>query len=136
MSRASDGKKARRKKRQATQNSRWVPQEVVEQLSTIQDAVVADLAEFDERITERGWTFDEEASGDEVAAWFYEPSGTEVDDGLPVTSLWLDAAEDGAIVRVVFVGSTDSHEFGHGEFVEHLDAIEAYRAGDPVPEFG
>jgi hypothetical protein len=136
MSRASDGKKARRNKRQATQNSRWVPQEVVEQLSAVQDAVVADLAEFDERITERGWTFDEETSNDDIAAWFYEASGAEVDDGLAVTSLWLDAAEDGAIVRVVFVGRTDSYEFGHDEFVGHLDAIEAYRAGDPVPEFG
>ena len=139
MSRASDAKKARRKKRQATQESRWVPHEVVEQLSAIQEvgqeAIVADLVEFDERITERGWAFDEETSNDDVAAWFYEPSGTEVDDGLPVTSLWLDAAEDGAIVRVVFVGRTDSYEFGHDEFVEHLDAIEAYRAGDPVPEF-
>jgi hypothetical protein len=135
MSRASDDKKARRKKRQATENSRWVPQEVVEQLSAVQDAVIADLAEFDERITERGWTFDEETSDDDIAAWFYEPSGAEVDDGLAVTSLWLDAAEDGAIVRVVFVGRTDSYEFGHEEFVAHLDAIEDYRAGDPIPTF-
>ena len=135
MSRGSDAKKARRKKRQATQHSRWVPQEVVEQLSTIQDAVVADLAEFDERITVRGWTFDEDESGDDYAVWFYEPSGAQVDDGLPVTSLWLDAAEDGEIVRVAFVGTVDQHSFTHDELVTHLDTIEAYRAGDPVPSF-
>lgn len=135
MSRQSAAKKARRKKRRAGQDSRWVPDEVVEQLSAIQDAVVADLAEFDERITERGWTFDEEESNDDYAVWFYEPSGAEVDDGLPVTSLWLDAAEDGEIVHVVFVGTVARHSFTHQELLGHLDAIEAHRFGDPPLEF-
>ncbi|MDV3129463.1 hypothetical protein M1247_31470 [Mycobacterium sp. 21AC1] len=136
MSRQSAAKKARRKKRQVAQDSRWIPEEVVEQLSEIQDAVVADLAEFDERITERGWTFDEEESNDDYAVWFYEPSGAEVDDGLPVTSLWLDAAEDGEVVHVAFVGTVTAHNFTHDELLEHLDAIEGYRLGDPLLEFG
>ncbi|MGV9798840.1 hypothetical protein ACWDTP_12370 [Mycobacterium sp. NPDC003449] len=135
MSRQNDAKKARRRKRQATRDARWVPEEVVQQLSDIQDAVVADLAEFDERITERGWTFDEDESGDQHAVWFYEPSGSEVDDGLPVTALWLDADDDGEIVNVTFVGTVDRYEFTHDEFFGHLDAIEAYRSGDPLPDF-
>lgn len=114
-----------------------VSAESVEQLAEIPDAVVADLAEFDERITERGWEFDEEQSNDDYAVWFYEPSGAPVEDGLPVTSLWLDAAEDGEIVRVVFVGSVERYEFSHEELRDGaLDVIEGYRAGQPLPEFG
>lgn len=137
MSRDSAAKKARRKKRQAARDARWVPQEMVEQLADIPHAVVADLAEFDERITERGWTFDEEQSNDDYAVWFFEPSGAPVADGLPVTSLWLDAAEDGEIVRVVFVGSVERYEFTHEElFAGALDVVEGYRVGAPLPEFG
>lgn len=110
--------------------------ESVDELADIPDAVVADLAEFDERITARGWTFDEEQSGDDFAVWFYEPSGAQVEDGLEVTSLWLDAAEDGEIVRVVFVGSVERYEFTHEELRDGaLDVIEGYRAGQPLPKF-
>ncbi len=133
MSRSSDQKKARRKKRQTANR---ISAAAFEQLSAIEDAVVADLAQFDERITERGWIFDEEESNDDYAVWFFEPSGAEVADGLPVTSLWLDATEDGAIVRVVLVGTAQQHPFTHGQLFEQLAVIEAYRNGDPVPEFG
>jgi hypothetical protein len=136
VSKKSDAKKARRKKRQASRDSRWVPHEVVGQLQAVQEGIVADLAEFDERITERGWMFDEDESDDNYAIWFYEPSGADVADGLPVTSLWLDAAEDGEIVRVVLVGTAEQHAFSHDELFERLDVIETYRNGDPVPEFG
>ena len=133
MSRGSDQKKARRKKRQTANR---ISAAAFEQLSAIEDAVVADLAQFDERITERGWIFDEEESNDDYAVWFFEPSGAEVADGLPVTSLWLDATEDGAIVRVVLVGTAHQHPFTHAQLFEQLHIIEAYRNGDPVPEFG
>lgn len=136
MSRQSAAKKARRKKRQAERDARWIPEEVVEQLAAIQDGVVADLAAFDERITERGWTFGEDESNDDFAVWFYEPSGAEVTDGLPVTSLWLEAAEDGEAVHVVFVGTEQEHSFTHDAFFAHLDAIEAYRLGEPLPQLG
>ncbi len=132
MSKRGDAKKARRKKRQAAVR---VPAVIMDQLAAIPDGIVADLAEFDERITARGWTFDEEESNDDYAVWFFEPSGAEVADGLPVTSLWLDAAEDGAIVRVVLVGTTAQHPFTHPQLFRQLDAIEAYRAGDTVPQF-
>lgn len=133
-SKRGDAKKARRRKRQA--GTRRVPDAIVAQLAAIPDGIVADLAEFDERITARDWTFDEEQSDDDYAVWFFEPSGAEVEDGLPVTSLWLDAAEDGAIVRVVLVGTTTQHPFTHAQLFEHLESIETYRNGDPVPEFG
>ncbi|MGV0811276.1 hypothetical protein ABQF34_04900 [Mycolicibacterium boenickei] len=136
MSKDSAAKKARRRKRQAARSVSRVSEESVEQLADIPDAVVADLAEFDERITARGWTFDEEESNDDFAVWFYEPSGAPVEDGLPVTSLWLDAAEDGEIVRVVFVGSVERYEFTHEELLGGaLEVIEGYRAGQPLPEF-
>lgn len=133
MSKRGDAKKARRKKRQSAAR---VPAVIMDQLAAIPDGIVADLAEFDERITARGWTFDEEESNDDYAVWFFEPSGAEVADGLPVTSLWLDAVEDGAIVRVVLVGTTAQHPFTHPQLFAHLDAIEAYRDGSPVPDFG
>jgi hypothetical protein len=133
VSKRGDAKKARRRKRQAA--TRRIPAAIVDQLADIPDGIVADLAAFDERITERGWTFDEEESGDDYAVWFYEPSGAEVTDGLPVTSLWLDAAEDGEIVRVVLVGTVEQHAFSHDELFARLDAIEIYRNGDPVPQF-
>ncbi|MDX1871800.1 hypothetical protein SBI67_06695 [Mycolicibacterium sp. 120266] len=133
MSKRGDAKKARRRKRQAA--TRRIPAAIVDQLADIPDGIVADLAAFDERITERGWTFDEEESGDDYAVWFYEPSGADVADGLQVTSLWLDAAEDGEVVRVVLVGTVEQHAFSHDELFARLDAIEIYRNGDPVPQF-
>lgn len=133
MSKRGDAKKARRKKRQGAAR---VPAVIMDQLAAIPDGIVADLAEFDERITARGWTFDDEESDDDYAIWFYEPSGADVADGLPVTSLWLDAAEDGALVHVTFVGTVERHTFSHDALSSHLDAIEAHRSGDPVPEFG
>ncbi|MEX3653531.1 MULTISPECIES: hypothetical protein [Mycolicibacterium] len=137
MSKQSDAKKARRRKRQAARDTRLVPHEMVDQLADIPEAVVADLAEFDDRITARGWTFDEEQSNDDYAVWFYEPSGAQVQDGLPVTSLWLDAAEDGEIVRVVFVGSVERYEFTHEELLDGaLEVIEGYRHGAELPTFG
>lgn len=136
MSRNKAAKKARRKKRQEAQDARWIPDEVIAQLSALQDAVTADLVQFDERITVRGWEFDEEQSDDDFAVWFYEPSGAEVDDGLPVTSLWLEAEEDGEIAHVVFVGTVDRHSFTHDELFKHLEKIEAYRNGAPAPAFG
>lgn len=136
VSKESAAKKARRRKRQAVRDTRWVSQESVDKLADIPDAVVADLAEFDERITARGWIFDEDESNDDYAVWFYEPSGASVSDGVGVTSLWLDAAEDGEIVRVVFVGSVERYEFTHEELLDGaLDVIEGYRHGAELPTF-
>ena len=42
--------------------------------------MAAVLERFDERITERGWVFDEELSDEESAFWYFIPSTAEVPD--------------------------------------------------------
>ena len=67
----------------------WIPDAVLEEMV---DGVelVEDLETFDERITERGWTFDEDQSDEEFVIWFYPPSGADVDEGVePVTTIWM-----------------------------------------------
>jgi hypothetical protein len=136
VSRKSQAKQARRKKRQAAQNSRWIPDTVLEGLSDdIELAAV--LERLDERITERGWVFDEELSDDESALWYFIPSTAEVpDDGdvVPVTTIAM-TSDDVDVVHVVFVGTADDYQFGLEELFENLDAIEDYRMGSPIPQF-
>lgn len=137
MSRRSQAKQARRKKRQAVQNSRWLPDTVLDGLSgDIELAAV--LERLDERITERGWVFDEDLSDDESAFWYFIPSTAEVpDDGevVPVTTIAM-TPDDADVVHVVFVGTADDYQFGLDELFEHLDVIEGYRVGSPIPQFG
>ena len=137
MSRKSHAKQARRKKRRAAQNSRWLPDTVLDGLSgDIELAAV--LERLDERITKRGWVFDEELSDEESALWYFIPSTAEVpDDGevVPVTTMAM-TSDDADVVHVVFVGTADDYQFGLEELFENLDAIESYRMGNPIPEFG
>jgi hypothetical protein len=137
VSRKSQAKQARRKKRQSVQNSRWLPDTVLDGLSSdIELAAV--LERLDERITERGWVFDDELSDDESALWYFIPSTAEVpDDGevVPVTTIAM-TSDDAETVHVVFVGTADDYQFGLEELFENLDVIEGYRTGDPIPEFG
>jgi hypothetical protein len=137
VSRKSQAKQARRKKRQAAQNTRWLPETVLDGLSgDIELAAV--LERLDERITERGWVFDEELSDDESALWYFIPSTAEVaDDGevVPVTTIVM-ASDDADVVHVVFVGTSDDYQFGLEELFENLDVIEGHRMGEPIPEFG
>ena len=137
MSRKSHAKQARRKKRRAAQNSRWLPDTVLDGLSgDIELAAV--LERLDERITKRGWVFDEELSDEESALWYFIPSTAEVpDDGevVPVTTMAM-TSDDADVVHVVFVGTADDYQFGLEELFENLDAIESYRMGNPIPQFG
>ncbi|MGX9789374.1 hypothetical protein [Mycobacterium sp. MMS18-G62] len=136
-SRKAEDKKARRRKRQAAQGSRWLPDNVLDELVSTQATIATDLEAFDQRITERGWTFDEDESDEDFVFWYYEPSGAQVagDEVAPVTTVWMSADEDAQIVHVMFVGTTDDGEFTPDALFEHIEAIEAYRVGDPVPEF-
>ncbi|AEV71917.1 hypothetical protein MycrhN_1297 [Mycolicibacterium rhodesiae NBB3] len=137
MSRKSQAKQARRKKRRATQSARWIPDSVLDGLSDDIE-IAAVLERLDERITERGWVFDEELSDDESALWYFIPSTAEVpDDGevVPVTTVAM-TSDDAEVVHVVFVGTADDYQFGLEEFFEHVEAIEAYRLGQPIPTFG
>jgi hypothetical protein len=137
VSRKSQAKQARRKKRQAAQNARWIPDNVLDELSgDIELAAV--LEQLDKRITERGWVFDEELSDEESALWYFIPSTAEVpDDGevVPVTTVVM-APDDAEIVHVVFVGTADDYQFGIDEFFDNVETIEAYRLGQPIPAFG
>lgn len=105
-------------------------------LVAAQAAIATDLEAFDQRITERGWTFDEDESDDDFVFWFFEPSGTEVDDDVaPATTIWMSADEDAEVVHLMLAGAADDSEFTPDELFKHLDVIEAYRVGDPLPQF-
>jgi len=138
VSRRSEAKKARRNKRRAVRESTWLPDGVLDDLVTTQAAIATDLEAFDQRITERSWTFDEDESDEDFVFWFYQPSGTDVDgdEAAPVTTIWMSADEDAEIVHLMLAGTADSSEFTPEEFFGHVDAIEAYRSGDPAPKFG
>jgi hypothetical protein len=135
VSRQSDAKKARRNKRRAARELNWLPDNVLDELVTTQAAIATDLEAFDLRITARGWTFDEDESDEDLVFWFYEPSGTDVDEdeAAPVTTIWMSADEDAEIVHLMLAGTAEDSEFTPDEIFERLDAIETYRFGDPPP---
>lgn len=131
MSRRSDQKKARRRKRQAARDQGWLPARVVEQLE-----IAAELEEFDAQLTERGWVFSDDP--DEGVFWVWPPSVADVDDEAEradATVVMLTPEDDGEIAHVVFVGTADDYQFNLEELFEHIEAIEAYRIGDPIPAF-
>jgi len=136
-SKKAEAKKARRNKRRAVRDTRWIPDSVIEDLATLHATVAADLQAFDERITERGWDFDDELSDDELAIWYFAPSQAEIDDESiqAVTGICLTAADDAEIVHLMFVGTDDDIRLTPAELFENIDAIEAYRVGEARPEF-
>jgi hypothetical protein len=133
MSRSNAGKKSRRKKRLANRNLNWLPDEV--------HADVKGVARIANEIVPRGWEFDHDYSTEGFLTWYYPPSGLEASEDLdeslePVTRIMLTDPEE---PRVLLVGSGE----GDAEFVltvdglfAQLDAIEAYRLGEPIPELG
>jgi hypothetical protein len=126
----ADSKKARRNKRRAKRDANWIPDAVLDGI--VDDAeLVEDLESFDTRITERGWTFDDEQSDEEFVIWFYPPSGADVGEGVePVTTIWMHVTENAEIVHFIAVGTATDQPMTPNEFFERIDAIEAYRSGD------
>jgi hypothetical protein len=126
---ASADKKARRKKRLASRNERW--------LSPDAHAEVEGVAKIANVIIPRGWVFDAESSRGDVISWHYPPSEVDVDvddDSVEaVTRIWLS---DPAEPHVLLAGSTEgdgsSYSFGVDELFARLPAIEAYRAQPPA----
>ena len=114
-----------------------MPDNAMADLVATQAAIATDLEAFDARITERGWIFDEDDSDEEFVFWLYEASGADVgeDELAPVTTIWMSAGEDGQIVHLLLVGTTEDIEFTPEELFDHIDVIEAYRVGGPRPEF-
>ena len=139
MSRRSDQKKARRKKRRAARDQTWLPEGMGERVAE----VVADLEEFDARLTERGWQFnDPEHPDDDVGvSWFWPPSFVDEDgredddDAMRATVIALLEDEGGEIAHVLLAGTADDYQFDLDELLDNLDVIEGYRAGDPPPVF-
>lgn len=144
MSRQSDAKKARRKKRKAAQDAAWIPQDVyTDLLAPEDDPISAAVAEIDEWLASRGWLLDEDNSED-LVSWFHPPSAAEFDDGdlEPVTRVWLTVVEDDDAVTLEFgavlVGSgadDDTYLLDPDTLADDIAALEAYRPGLPRPEF-
>jgi hypothetical protein len=126
----ADSKKARRNKRRAKRDANWIPDTVLDGI--VDDVeLVEDLESFDSRITERGWTFDDEQSDEEFVIWFYPASGAEVGEGVePVTTVWMHVTENAEYVHLIQVGTATDQQMTPEEFFERIDAIEAYRSGD------
>ena len=127
MSRRSDAKKARRKKRLATRAPRWNPDLAPDD----------DLAAVDEALTERGWEFDVDHSTDELATWFYPPSGIDIDDESveSVTRLWLTEDEEWHVILVGAGPEGVDYVFSADALLDHLETVEAYRHGHADPSF-
>jgi hypothetical protein len=147
VSRNSDAKKARRKKRQATRDVRWMPDEVKDVLDDVDVELAQAVETFDEWLTTRGWTFDAEFSTDTLISWFYEPSAAAVaDEGYePVTRIWITASgEDDDFpeaVKAVLVGTGGESDgklytVAPEVLLAHIESIESYRPGDAVPVLG
>src|SRR5262245_4994639 len=135
MSRQTDRKKARRRKRLASRDDAWLPEGQHDRLAA-ELAIADDLEHFDEQLTGRGWVFDEGLTDEDGVIWVYPPSAAEVsDDVVSATTVVLTADEDGEIAHVVFVGTLDDYQFGLDELFDHIDTIEAYRMGAPAPAF-
>ena len=131
MSKQTDAKKARRKKRQSSRNAGWLPDEV--------HAEVQSIARIADEIVPRGWVYDDEYSTDEFITWFFPPSGVELEDddpSEPVTRIWVS---DPLQPQLVLVGTAEDgviYSLDIDQLLANLDAVEAYRAGDAAPEFG
>lgn len=146
MSRQSDAKKARRKKRKAAQDASWIPDRVYEELVGADDEVYDEMAEavadIDDWLSERGWVLDDDTTVN-LVSWVYPPSAAEFDDEdvEPVTRIWITVAEDdeevvlefGAVL-VGFGGADEPYLLGHDSLADDVAALEAYRPGSVRPE--
>lgn len=144
MSRNSDAKKARRRKRQAGRQGRPLAQAEVE-LDELADEIAAAATEFDSWITSRGWMIDADNATDDVVSWVYPPSASEVPEGAePVTRVWIsilgDEEDFPQRVNAVLVGTgadgAGFHRVRPEVLVDGIDALEAYRPGDVMPALG
>lgn len=143
MSRSSDAKKARRRKRRAARDAYWVPQSALDRMQADDDRIDAideAMADIDDWLTTRGWVFDTETT--DVISWFYPPSAAQFDDDdlEPVTRIWITLDEDDDEVVLEFgsvlVGSGADGEpyvLDPDSLEENIAALEAYRPGLPRP---
>ena len=138
MSRQSQAKKARRRKRQAAREVTWIPESIGDAADGIGEAV----ADIDDWITERGWVLDAE-NADDVVSWVYPPSAASFgdEDREPVTRVWITLVEDDDEVVLEFGAAVVGAGADDGVYVldpdglaDDLAVLEAYRPGLPRPE--
>jgi len=149
VSRQSDAKKARRKKRKAAQDSTWIPGQVYEEpvgadeeADGEAEAVGEAVAHLDDWLTERGWVLDDDTTAN-LVSWVYPPSAVDVDDDSaePVTRMWATVAENDEEVALEFgallvgTGGDDAaYVLDPTNLAEDLAALESYRPGLARPE--
>lgn len=161
MSRSSEAKRARRRKRHAGRDSTWVPEALFGELlaeraqdaeedagpdagpEAVAEALADAVAGVDEMMTGRGWVLDEASIGNDLVSWVYPPSAVESADRSvePVTRMWIAVHEDDSEVELTFgatlagSGPADDgpHRLDPDRLADALAALEAYRAGDPPP---
>jgi hypothetical protein len=168
MSQSSSQKKARRQKRQAKRVAWDTFLAVMDELddaSTVMPArgiddvilgigeeagdtdefrdLLAQARSFDDRMTQRGWTFDAQHSIYGLAVWHFAPSAFEPDDDdvEAVTRVFfttggpLEDNEDfPRSVSLILVGNDlgdKTLQLPVDRFFDKIDAIESYRAGQP-----
>jgi hypothetical protein len=138
VSRQSQAKKARRRKRQAAREVTWIPESIGDAADGIGEAV----ADIDDWITERGWVLDAE-NADDVVSWVYPPSAASFgdEDREPVTRVWITLVEDDDEVVLEFGAAVVGAGADDGVYVldpdglaDDLAVLEAYRPGLPRPE--
>ena len=147
MSRDSQAKRARRRKRQAARDAAWLPAPVFEEVRTAETEfgeIDEAIAAIDEWLAGRGWVLDSENSADHLVSWVYPPSAAKFDDSdsESVTRIWIVVDEDDEELELSFgaalvgAGSADDQ----GLFLldpetlpDDIGALESYRAGSPVP---
>lgn len=115
----------------------WIPAPVREHLAEELE-IAGQLEDFDERLTARGWAYSEDADDEVGVAWFWPPSVAEVADDteqVTATVVLLTPDDGGEIAHVVFVGTSEDYQFDLEELFEHIDILEAYRLGRPLPVF-
>lgn len=146
MSRQSEAKKARRRKRQVAREATWIPESMG--ADTVTDDAAGGIAEavagIDDWISARGWVLDDEHVH-HVVSWVYPPSAASLrdQDREPVTRVWITVAEDDDEVvlefgaAVVGAGPDDAvYVLDPDRLADDLAVLEAYRPGLPRPEFG
>jgi hypothetical protein len=127
VSKSKADKLARRKKRLASRNERW--------LSPDAHAEVEGVALIANTIIPRGWVFDAESSTGDVISWYYPLSHVEVDDEAveSVTRIWLsDPAEPHVLLAGSSEGDGTDLTFGVDELFARIAAIESHRAQLPA----
>lgn len=145
MSRNSQAKKARRKKRQAARDASWVPAAVFDDVlgaETEFDEISEAVAVVDEWIVDRGWVLDTDNAGEQLVSWVYPPSAAESGgtEHEPVTRIWIVIDEDDEALVLTFgavlVGfgvDDEPYVLDPDSLPEDIAALEAYRPGLPRP---